>query len=162
MKILVLCERVDNEGGTETYLRLTLPALLAAGDEVRVVARSAGLPDAYGVPAQAVAWSDEHDPPSASAAAEVGAIAQAFGPDVVVAHNVLDAARAGRQITESGRSKKAASELLLKPLRLQTLTGYKDRCSDRQRARSPSCPGLHVRGRGNGRRSRRRPVRGSP
>jgi glycosyltransferase involved in cell wall biosynthesis len=91
VKILVLCERVDNEGGTESYLRSTLPALAAAGDSVRVVARSAAQPDAYGVEARVVEWSDEHDEPSADAAAAVASIAREFSPDVVVAHNVLDA-----------------------------------------------------------------------
>ena len=87
----MLCERVDDEGGTETYLRATLPALAAAGDCVRVVARSVAQPNAYGVDARAVAWSDEHDEPSAAAATEVASIAREFAPDAVVAHNVLDA-----------------------------------------------------------------------
>jgi glycosyltransferase involved in cell wall biosynthesis len=91
VKILVLCERVDNEGGTESYLRATLPALVAAGDTVRVIARSAAQPTAYGVDAREIEWSDEHDRPSAAAAAEIAAIAREFAPDVVVAHNVLDA-----------------------------------------------------------------------
>lgn len=91
MKILVLCERVDNEGGTESYLRATLPALVAAGDSVRVVARSAAQPAAYGVEAHVVEWSDEHDEPSAGAAAEIASIVRDFAPDVVAAHNVLDA-----------------------------------------------------------------------
>ncbi|HEY1977285.1 MAG TPA: glycosyltransferase family 4 protein [Candidatus Baltobacteraceae bacterium] len=103
MRILVLCERVDNEGGTESYLRATLPALAAAGDSIRVVARSAAQPHAYGVEAVAVAWSDEHDQPSAAAAEQVASIARDFAPDVTVAHNVLDAdvlraARARRSI----------------------------------------------------------------
>jgi glycosyltransferase involved in cell wall biosynthesis len=103
VRILVLCERVDDEGGTESYLRATLPALAAAGDDVRVVARSASRPDAYGVEAVAVPWSDEHDEPSAAAAQTVASIARDFAPDVVAAHNVLDAgvlraAEAPRQI----------------------------------------------------------------
>ena len=103
MKILVLCERVDDEGGTETYLRATLPALVAAGDSVRVVARSTAQPGAYGVDAIEVAWSDEHDEPSPDAAARVASIAREFDPDVTVAHNVLDAgvlqaARVRRQV----------------------------------------------------------------
>ncbi|MBV8435177.1 MAG: glycosyltransferase family 4 protein [Candidatus Eremiobacteraeota bacterium] len=92
MKLLVLCERVDDEGGTESYLRSLLPALAASGDDVRVLARSARRPDAYGVPAEAIAWSDEHDPPSAAAASAVSQAARAFGPDTVAIHNVLDAA----------------------------------------------------------------------
>jgi glycosyltransferase involved in cell wall biosynthesis len=78
VKLLVLCERTDTEGGTETYLRTVLPALAEHGDEVRVVARSA------------VAWSDEHDPPSPAARAAVDELARDFAADVTVAHNVLD------------------------------------------------------------------------
>jgi glycosyltransferase involved in cell wall biosynthesis len=92
VKLLVLCERVDAEGGTETYLRSLLPALAARGHTLRVVARTVAQPQAYGVPAQAVDWSDEHDPPSEAAAAAVAAIAHEFQPDVAAIHNVLDAA----------------------------------------------------------------------
>lgn len=91
MKLLVLCERVDAEGGTETYLRSLLPALAARGHTLRVVARTVVQPQAYGVPAQAVNWSDEHDPPSEAAAGAVAAIAREFDPDVAAVHNVLDA-----------------------------------------------------------------------
>ncbi len=91
MKIFVLCERVDAEGGTETYLRTLLPALRARGHDVRVAARFAAQPDAYGVPVETVAWSDEHDPPSAGAAAAVARIAASYQPDVAAIHNVLDA-----------------------------------------------------------------------
>jgi glycosyltransferase involved in cell wall biosynthesis len=90
VKLLVLCERVDDEGGTETYLRTVLPALAQRGDEVSVVARSVDAPEAYGVATHRVAWSDEHDSPSDRARAAVAGIARAFGPDVAIAHNVLD------------------------------------------------------------------------
>lgn len=90
MKIAVLCERADAQGGTETYLRSLLPALRARGDDVRVAARSVYDENVYGVPVQAVAWSDEHDPPSDGAAAQVAAFLSSFAPDAVVAHNVLD------------------------------------------------------------------------
>jgi glycosyltransferase involved in cell wall biosynthesis len=92
MKLLVLCERVDAEGGTESYLRTLLPALRARGDDVRVLARSVEVPQAYGVPCERIAWSDEHDPPSADAAERVAVYAQTFEPDAAIAHNVLDAA----------------------------------------------------------------------
>jgi glycosyltransferase involved in cell wall biosynthesis len=91
VKILVLCERVDAEGGTETYLRTLLPALRARGHTLRVAARFAAQPDAYGVPVETIAWSDEHDPPSADAASAVERLASSFGPDVAAVHNVLDA-----------------------------------------------------------------------
>jgi len=92
MRLLFLCERVDAEGGMETYLRTVIPELIARGDDVRVIGRIVGDADAFGAPADEVAWSDEHDPPSAAAAAKVAEIARAFAPDVVVAENVLDAA----------------------------------------------------------------------
>lgn len=91
MKILVLCERVDAEGGTETYLRTLLPALRARGHALRIVARSAAQPLAYGIAAETATWSDEHDPPSPQAAAMVTRIAAEFAPDVATVHNVLDA-----------------------------------------------------------------------
>ncbi len=91
MKILVLCERVDAEGGTETYLRTLLPALRERGHAVRVAARFATQPDAYGVPVETIAWSDEHDPPSAGAATAIARVASSFKPDAVAVHNVLDA-----------------------------------------------------------------------
>jgi glycosyltransferase involved in cell wall biosynthesis len=91
VKILLLCERVDDEGGTESYLRSVIPALVASGDTVRVLSQTARKPDAYGVPAQALAWSDEHDPPSTVAASGVAAAVRNFAPDVAVVHNVLDA-----------------------------------------------------------------------
>jgi glycosyltransferase involved in cell wall biosynthesis len=91
VKLLVLCERVDNEGGTETYLRVLLPALAARGFEIVVAARTVGRNASYGVPDYEVPWSDEHDRPSIDAANRITEIATAFEPDVVAAHNVLDA-----------------------------------------------------------------------
>jgi glycosyltransferase involved in cell wall biosynthesis len=91
VKLLVLCERVDNEGGTETYLRVLLPALAARGYEIVVAARTVGRTASYGVPDYEVPWSDEHDPPSRDAANRIAEIVTAFEPDVVAAHNVMDA-----------------------------------------------------------------------
>jgi glycosyltransferase involved in cell wall biosynthesis len=91
VKILVLCERVDAEGGTESYLRTLLPALRARGDDVRVLARTVGDAQAYGVPCERIPWSDEHDEPSPEASSRVAVFARTFEPEVCVAHNVLDA-----------------------------------------------------------------------
>ncbi len=96
MRVLVLCERVGEEGGMETYLRTVLPALVAAGDDVQIAARFVDDANAFGAQAEQVAWSDEHDAPSLVAAATVGRIADRFLPDVVLAENVLDAAVLGR------------------------------------------------------------------
>ena len=90
-EMLVLCERVDAEGGTETYLRTLLPALAARGHTIRVSRAVLAQPDAYGVPAETMRWSDEHDRPSTEAARPVSARALAFAPDVAAVHNVLDA-----------------------------------------------------------------------
>jgi glycosyltransferase involved in cell wall biosynthesis len=91
VRILVACERVDPEGGTESYLRTLLPALTARGHELLILARTIAQPHAYGTSAHALNWSDEHDPPSPAAAATAAELAHAFAPDVVAAHNVLDA-----------------------------------------------------------------------
>ena len=67
VKLLVLCERVDAEGGTESYLRTLLPALAARGDDVRVLARTVGDRNGLRRSVRASPWSDEHDAPSADA-----------------------------------------------------------------------------------------------
>jgi len=103
VKLLVLCERVDAEGGTESYLRTLLPALRARGDDVRVLARSIKDRSAYGVPCEPIAWSDEHDAPSADAASRVAVFAHTFGPDAAIAHNVLDAGVLAAARTNSPR-----------------------------------------------------------
>ena len=90
-RLLVLCERVSNDGGIETYLRTILPALAGAEWEIRVAARVVDDPGAYGVPAEQVEWSDEHDDGSAAAAARIGEIAREFRPEVIAMHSVLDA-----------------------------------------------------------------------
>jgi glycosyltransferase involved in cell wall biosynthesis len=91
VKLLVLCERVDAEGGTETYLRALLPALQARRYDILVAARSVGASGSYGVRDIEVPWSDEHDSPSVEARQRIEALATSFAPDVVVAHNVMDA-----------------------------------------------------------------------
>jgi glycosyltransferase involved in cell wall biosynthesis len=91
VKLLVLCERVDAEGGTETYLRALLPALQARGYDVQVVARTVAASGSYGAPDCEVPWSDEHDPPSIEARRRFEEIAASFAPDVIAAHNVMDA-----------------------------------------------------------------------
>jgi glycosyltransferase involved in cell wall biosynthesis len=90
VKLLVLCERVDAEGGTETYLRALLPELQARGYDVLVAARSVGASGSYGVDDLEVPWSDEHDPPSEQARERIESIVTSFAPDVVAAHNVMD------------------------------------------------------------------------
>ena len=90
MRILVAAERLGHAGGMERYLDVVLPALVARGAIVHVLARDAGAaPD--GVTVERVAWADEHDAPDPAARAQTMRALEAFAPDVAVAHNVMDA-----------------------------------------------------------------------
>jgi glycosyltransferase involved in cell wall biosynthesis len=90
MRILVAAERLGHAGGMERYLQVLLPKLTELGATVHVLARRI---DAVppGVTAEHVAWAEEHDAPSATACAAIAHEVSAFGPDVAVAHNVMDA-----------------------------------------------------------------------
>lgn len=74
----------------ERYLDVVLPALRAGGDTVEVIARTVTAVDAPAT--RELRWSDEHAPPSETAACDVGRTIEALRPDAVVMHNVLDAA----------------------------------------------------------------------
>jgi glycosyltransferase involved in cell wall biosynthesis len=90
MRILVAAERLGRAGGMERYLEIVLPALVARGAAVHVLAREiAAIPP--GVSAETVAWADEHDAPGTVARAAAERALRAFAPDVAVAHNVMDA-----------------------------------------------------------------------
>jgi glycosyltransferase involved in cell wall biosynthesis len=90
MRILVAVERVGHAGGMERYLEIVLPALVARGAHVHVLARQLGaLP--RGVTGEEIGWADEHDAPGTAARAETLRALAAFAPDVAVAHNVMDA-----------------------------------------------------------------------
>jgi len=90
MTILVVAERMGRGGGMERYLQIVLPALAARGMRVHVVARALDdLPVA--VTGEQLVWADEHDPPSATASAELARRIIELRPDIAVAHNVLDA-----------------------------------------------------------------------
>ena len=90
MRILVAVERVDRAGGMERYLEILLPALVARGARVHVLARELGvLP--RGVTGEQVGWADEHDAPGTAARAEVLRALAGFAPEIAVAHNVMDA-----------------------------------------------------------------------
>ncbi|HEV3087261.1 MAG TPA: glycosyltransferase family 4 protein [Candidatus Elarobacter sp.] len=101
MRILVAAERLGRAGGMERYLDVILPALVARGATVHVLARelhgaapngvTAEAGATNGVTAECIAWSSEHDEPSAAARADVQRALTAFAPDVAVAHNVMDA-----------------------------------------------------------------------
>lgn len=90
MRILVAAERLGPGGGMERHLEIVLPALVARGATVHVLAREV---DAVlgGVTAERIAWADEHDAPDAAAGAAVQRALATFAPDAAVAHNVMDA-----------------------------------------------------------------------
>jgi glycosyltransferase involved in cell wall biosynthesis len=90
MRILVAAERLGSAGGMERYLEIVLPALVARGAAVHVLAREiAAIPP--GVTAETIGWADEHDAPGTVARAAAERALRAFAPDVAVAHNVMDA-----------------------------------------------------------------------
>ncbi len=94
MRILVAAERIGHAGGMERYLDVVLPALVARGATVHVLAREAGAAPG-GATVQRVAWADEHDEPDGAAREETVRAIAAFAPDVAVAHNVMDAGIVG-------------------------------------------------------------------
>jgi len=90
MRILVAAQRLGRAGGMERYLEIVLPALVARGATVHVLAREIDTVPA-GVTAERIAWAEEHDAPAASARNAAQRALEAFAPDVAVAHNVMDA-----------------------------------------------------------------------
>ncbi|MGD0051784.1 MAG: glycosyltransferase, partial [Vulcanimicrobiaceae bacterium] len=91
MKLLFAVERLGAEGGMERFLEIVLPALVARGIGVHVLARKIDAVPA-GVDAQTIAWASEHDPPNAGAAAAAARASAQFAPDAVIAQNVMDVA----------------------------------------------------------------------
>jgi glycosyltransferase involved in cell wall biosynthesis len=90
MRILVAAERLGHTGGMERYLEIVLPALVARGATVHVLAREIGAVP-RGVTAEGIGWADEHGAPGTTARVEALRALAAFAPDVAVAHNVMDA-----------------------------------------------------------------------
>lgn len=102
-RLLLLCERVGLQGGIESYLQVVVPALVASGCDVRIVARRVEDGNVFGAPCQQIEWSDEHDPPSVDARQRVHAAIEAFTPDAIAVHGCLDsgvlrAARAASRV----------------------------------------------------------------
>jgi glycosyltransferase involved in cell wall biosynthesis len=90
MRILLAAEHLGRAGGMERYLQIVLPALVAHGARVHVLARTLDeVPP--GVTAESIGWADEHDEPDAGARALAERARDAFRPDVAVLHNVMDA-----------------------------------------------------------------------
>jgi glycosyltransferase involved in cell wall biosynthesis len=91
-RLLVLCDIVGAEGGSESAMERYLPALQRAGLNVRVLARRVTDPQRFGVPARALAWGDEYAEPSTGAAREISAEIASEHIGVVLCSNVFDAA----------------------------------------------------------------------
>ena len=94
-RLLVLCDVVGAEGGSESAMERYLPALQRTGLEVRVLARRVTDPGRFGVPARAVPWGDEYAEPSSAAADEISREIVREDIDVVLCSNVFDAAVLG-------------------------------------------------------------------
>ncbi len=90
MRILVAAQRLGRAGGMERYLEIVLPALVARGATVHVLAREIDTVP-HGVTAERIAWAEEHDAPGTAARVDALRAIGAFAPDVAVAHNVMDA-----------------------------------------------------------------------
>ncbi|MGD0967895.1 MAG: glycosyltransferase family 4 protein [Candidatus Aquilonibacter sp.] len=91
-RLLVLCDVVGAEGGSESAMERYLPALQRTGFEIRVLARNVTDPRRFGVPARAVAWGDEYAEPSNAAADEISREIARDDIDVVLCSNVFDSA----------------------------------------------------------------------
>lgn len=91
-RLLVLCDIVGAEGGSESAMERYLPALQRAGLNVRVLARRVTDPDRFGVPARALPWADEYAEPSTGAARAISDEIANARIGVVLCSNVFDAA----------------------------------------------------------------------
>lgn len=91
-RLLVLCDVVGAEGGSESAMERYLPALQRTGLNVRVLARRVTDAQRFGVPARALPWADEYAEPSTSAARAISAEIASQDIGVVLCSNVFDAA----------------------------------------------------------------------
>ncbi|HEY8322641.1 MAG TPA: glycosyltransferase family 4 protein [Candidatus Baltobacteraceae bacterium] len=91
-RVLVLCDTVGHDGGTESYLQRALPELVRAGDDVVVFARRVETSNAFGVSAGAIAWAREDEPPNLAAAAALRDVIERGAFDAVMTSNVFDVA----------------------------------------------------------------------
>jgi glycosyltransferase involved in cell wall biosynthesis len=88
--LLVLCDTVGHEGGTEAYLERTLPELSAKGVSVTIVARRVQVAGAFGIPSHEIAWGSESEASKPEAANAVASIIGNLAPDAVLTSNVFD------------------------------------------------------------------------
>jgi glycosyltransferase involved in cell wall biosynthesis len=89
--ISVLCDRVGDAGGAERYWETVVPALIARGITVRLMARDVTDAGRFGVEALAVPWGSEDEPASPDAARIVAHELARTQPDAVVTASVFDA-----------------------------------------------------------------------
>jgi glycosyltransferase involved in cell wall biosynthesis len=90
--LTVLCDRVDDAGGAERYWETVVPALVARGIRVRLLAREVGDPLRFGTAASEVRWAGEDGEGSAGAARAVADELRRNPPDAVVTASVFDVA----------------------------------------------------------------------
>jgi glycosyltransferase involved in cell wall biosynthesis len=90
--LVVLYDRIGDVGGAERYWETVLPALVAAGVDVRLFARVVDEPRRFGVDATQIAWADEDHDGSEDAPARVAAALRESGAGTVVTASVFDAA----------------------------------------------------------------------
>ena len=91
-RLLVLCDVVGAEGGSESAMERYLPALQRAGLSVQVLARRVTDAQRFGVPARALPWGDEYAEPSTTAARAISEAIASEDIGVVLCSNVFDAA----------------------------------------------------------------------
>jgi glycosyltransferase involved in cell wall biosynthesis len=86
--LLVLCNALANDGGTESYWNRILPALVAAG--LRVVVAARNLTARTGDEKMVIPWGGEGEPSVPSAALAVSRLIAQRRPDAVIISNVFD------------------------------------------------------------------------
>lgn len=91
-KLLVLCDTVGSEGGTESYLARLLPELRRSGVEVAIRARRIEEPGAFGIVADSIPWASDVAASDPHVARIVRREVERIAPDVVLASNVFDPA----------------------------------------------------------------------
>ncbi|HYZ14910.1 MAG TPA: glycosyltransferase, partial [Candidatus Acidoferrum sp.] len=90
LSVTVLCDRVADIGGAERYWETVLPALSASRARVRLLAREVASGTRFGVPATAIRWGGENEPPHPKAAEAVAEQLRRHSPDVVITASVFD------------------------------------------------------------------------
>lgn len=88
--IAILCDRVDDTGGAERYWATVIPALLARGTSIRLMARSVVAENFFGAPASEIRWAAEGEQPVWSAGERVRSVLDSMHADTVVTAGVFD------------------------------------------------------------------------